>query len=46
MSVSLYKWTESCDGHKCCGDCDECDKEQAEKDAQLLAKREMREGGR
>lgn len=46
MSVSLYKWNESCNGQECCGDCDECEKEQAEKKAQMRAKREMRENER
>lgn len=26
MSVSLYRWNESCDGQPCPGDCDVCDK--------------------
>lgn len=24
MSVSLWNWTEKCDGKFCCGDCDNC----------------------
>lgn len=24
MSVSLYRWTEACEGKPCPGDCDEC----------------------
>ena len=28
MSVSLYRYTESCDGEYCCGDCDVCSKEE------------------
>lgn len=24
MSVSLYRWTEACDGQPCVGDCDLC----------------------
>lgn len=24
MSVSLWRWTENCEGRFCCGDCDEC----------------------
>ena len=24
MSVSLYRWTEKCDGRPCAGDCDLC----------------------
>lgn len=24
MSVSLYRWTEACDGQPCVGDCDKC----------------------
>lgn len=24
MSVSLYRWNESCDGQPCPGDCDSC----------------------
>ena len=24
MSVSLWRWTEECEGKPCCGDCDEC----------------------
>ena len=24
MSVSKWRWTESCDGKPCCGECDLC----------------------
>lgn len=24
MSVSLWRWSERCEGKPCCGDCDEC----------------------
>lgn len=24
MSVSLWNWSEECEGKPCCGDCDEC----------------------
>ena len=24
MSVSLWRWTEKCDGAECCGECDLC----------------------
>lgn len=27
MSVSLWRWTKDCDSHPCCGDCDNCSKE-------------------
>lgn len=27
MSVSLWRWTEKCEGKPCCGDCDECEEE-------------------
>ena len=27
MSVSLWRWSERCEGKPCCGDCDECDLE-------------------
>ena len=27
MSVSLWRWTEKCEGKPCCGDCDECGEE-------------------
>ena len=28
MSVSLWRYSESCDGKPCCGDCDECGEEE------------------
>lgn len=28
MSVSLWRWTEKCEGKPCCGDCDECGEEE------------------
>lgn len=28
MSVSLYRWTEACDGKPCPGDCDMCEVEE------------------
>lgn len=27
MSVSLWRWSEACEGKPCCGDCDECGEE-------------------
>lgn len=24
MSVSLWRWSEACEGRACCGECDEC----------------------
>lgn len=30
MSVSLWRWSEKCEGKPCCGDCDECGEEDAE----------------
>lgn len=32
MSVSLWRWTEACDGQPCPGDCDHCDIEEEEED--------------
>ena len=34
MSVSLWRYTEACEGDFCCGDCDLCEKntEEEEKD--------------
>lgn len=32
MSCSLWRWTEECDSHPCCGDCDLCDKEEEDED--------------
>lgn len=28
MSVSLWRWSERCEGKPCCGDCDECGEEE------------------
>ena len=28
MSVSLWRYSESCDGKPCCGDCDLCGEEE------------------
>lgn len=33
MSVSLWRWTEKCEGKPCCGDCDECGEEEEEMNA-------------
>ena len=30
MSVSLWRWSEKCDGKPCCGDCDLCGEEEDE----------------
>lgn len=27
MSVSLWRWTDSCEYQYCCGNCDKCNKE-------------------
>lgn len=32
MSVSLWRWTEACDGQPCPGDCDNCDYEPEEEE--------------
>ena len=32
MSVSLYRWTEACDGDRCPGDCDNCRKNEEGED--------------
>lgn len=32
MSVSLWKWTEECEGLPCCGNCDICTYEHEEGD--------------
>lgn len=32
MSVSLYRWNESCDGQPCPGDCDVCPRNREEED--------------
>lgn len=28
MSVSLWRWSEKCEGKPCCGDCEECGEEE------------------
>ena len=32
MSVSLYRWTEECDGVPCPGDCDNCSRNMEEEE--------------
>ena len=32
MSVSLWRWTERCEGKPCCGDCDECEEDDGNED--------------
>lgn len=30
MSVSLWRWSEKCEGGLCCGDCDNCNRNDEE----------------
>lgn len=32
MSVSLYRWTEACEGRECPGDCDLCHENEEDED--------------
>lgn len=32
MSVSLWRYSETCEGKPCCGDCDMCGEEEDETD--------------
>ena len=32
MSVSLWRWSEKCEGKPCCGDCDFCEEEDDEEE--------------
>ena len=32
MSVSLWRWSERCEGKPCCGDCDECSIDEGDDD--------------
>lgn len=40
MSVSLYKWTEACEGQPCPGDCDLCNKEPEAKNDDLISRQD------
>ena len=40
MSVSLYRWTEACEGDYCPGDCDYCSKNTEDKEEQVMTERE------
>lgn len=37
MSVSLYRYTEECEGKPCCEDCDKCRKDEKETEEQRQA---------
>ena len=43
MSVSLWNWSESCEGQPCCGDCDLCAEAEARFDRMLEEEREDEE---
>lgn len=36
MSVSRWRWTESCDSKPCCGDCDECSEETEDEEQTMI----------